>query len=141
MFLRLAVIAAKSHDLEWDVQAVQEMVSAAGVRMDVHIKSVTPPDDIACDNFTIRHSSRGSQAVAVGTACCRCVAADDTHCSGSSELNFEQPEQKVQEEVMRLINKQGDLENEDISRHKEVSDYLILKVHLSSAITFGMYET
>ncbi|GJW90469.1 ribonuclease H-like domain-containing protein [Tanacetum coccineum] len=60
MFLRLAVIAAKTHDLEWDVQAVQEMVSAVRVRMEVHIKSVTPPDDIVLARVIERITSNTS---------------------------------------------------------------------------------
>ncbi|GKC42221.1 hypothetical protein Tco_1059943 [Tanacetum coccineum] len=43
----------------------------------------------------------------------------NTHSSGCSESNFEQLDQKVQEEIMRLINEQGDIKNEDISGDKE----------------------
>nr|GEU62509.1 mannose-6-phosphate isomerase 1-like [Tanacetum cinerariifolium] len=41
----------------WYVQAVQEMLSAAGVKMDVHIKSVTPPDDIVLARMIERITS------------------------------------------------------------------------------------
>ncbi|GKC63888.1 hypothetical protein Tco_1096486 [Tanacetum coccineum] len=44
----------------WSVQAVQEMLSAVGVRMDVHIKSVTPLYDIVLARMIERITSNTS---------------------------------------------------------------------------------
>ncbi|GKC81748.1 hypothetical protein Tco_1137465 [Tanacetum coccineum] len=48
---------------------------------------------------------------------------------GPSELTFEQLEHKFQDEIKRLITRHSHIEDEEIARHKEVSDYVILKVH------------
>ncbi|GJT18846.1 hypothetical protein Tco_0877552 [Tanacetum coccineum] len=47
--------------------------------------------------------------------------------NGSSELTFEQLEHKFQDEIKRLINEKGHLEDEEIVRRKEVIDYVLLK--------------
>ncbi|PWA53994.1 hypothetical protein CTI12_AA439580 [Artemisia annua] len=39
--------------------------------------------------------------------------------SGPSEMTFERLEQKFQDEIMRSMKEQGDLEDEEIARHKE----------------------
>ena len=47
--------------------------------------------------------------------------------SGPSELTFERLEQKFQDEIMRSVKEQGDLEDEEIARHKEVVIMLFQK--------------
>ena len=49
--------------------------------------------------------------------------------SRASKLTFEQVEQKFQKEIMRMVDEQVHLDDEEIAKHKEVSHYVISKIH------------